>query len=119
VLAASLAGLRLAQEESWRREKALALAARFRAALRTAGLAGGDGPSAIVPLIVGSSRAALAVSRALEEQGVLAVAIRPPTVPEGTARLRFSFTALHDEDDVERAARVAIDAVRALGGPEA
>jgi len=72
-----------------------------------------------VPLIVGSSRAALAVSRALEEQGVLAVAIRPPTVPEGTARLRFSFTALHDEDDVERAARVAIDAVRALGGPEA
>lgn len=117
VLAASLAGLRLAQEEPWRREKALDLAARFRAALRAAGLAVGEGPSAIVPLIVGTSAAALAVSRALEEQGILAVAIRPPTVPEGTARLRFSFSALHDKGDVDRAARVAIDAVRALGGP--
>lgn len=117
VLAASLAGLRLAQEESWRREKALGLAARFRAALRAAGLAVGEGPSAIVPLVVGTSAAALAASRALKKKGILAVAIRPPTVPEGTARLRFSFSALHDEVDVDRVARAAIDAVRMLGGP--
>jgi 8-amino-7-oxononanoate synthase len=56
--------------------------------------------SAIVPLILGSPNAAVDASRALEARGYLVAAIRPPTVPEGTARLRLAFSAAHSEDDV-------------------
>lgn len=58
--------------------------------------------SPIVPLIVGDAEKALALSAALAEEGFLVAAIRPPTVPRGTARLRFTFTAKHRPEDVER-----------------
>jgi len=58
--------------------------------------------SAIVPVILGETNAALAASQLLEEQGFLVVAIRPPTVPQGTARLRFAFTAQHPDTEIER-----------------
>ena len=58
--------------------------------------------SAIVPVILGETDAALAASQLLEEQGFLVVAIRPPTVPQGTARLRFAFTAQHPDTEIER-----------------
>jgi 8-amino-7-oxononanoate synthase len=61
-------------------------------------------PSAIVPVILGDSEAALAAAQTLEDDGFLVVAIRPPTVPRGTARLRFAFTALHPDAAVERLA---------------
>ncbi len=60
--------------------------------------------SAIVPLILGESDAALAASATLEREGFLVVAIRPPTVPKGTARLRFAFTAQHPDAEIERLA---------------
>jgi 8-amino-7-oxononanoate synthase len=60
--------------------------------------------SAIVPVIVGETDAVLAASQLLEEEGFLVVAIRPPTVPQGTARLRFAFTAQHPDGDIERLA---------------
>jgi 8-amino-7-oxononanoate synthase len=60
--------------------------------------------SAIVPVIVGETDAVLAASQLLEEEGFLVVAIRPPTVPQGTARLRFAFTAQHPDADIERLA---------------
>ncbi len=60
--------------------------------------------SPIVPIVIGDAVAALETSRALEEQGFLVVAIRPPTVPPGTARLRVAFTALHPDAEVERLA---------------
>jgi 8-amino-7-oxononanoate synthase len=60
--------------------------------------------SAIVPLILGEADAALAAAQALEEEGFLVVAIRPPTVPRGTARLRFAFTAQHPDSEIERLA---------------
>jgi 8-amino-7-oxononanoate synthase len=66
--------------------------------------------SPIVPLILGDERAALKASSALEEAGFLVTAIRPPTVPPGTARLRFTFSAGHDDADVARLA----DLVRTL-----
>ncbi len=69
-----------------------------------------DAASPIVPVIVGGADAALAASAALEAQGFLVVAIRPPTVPEGTARLRVAFNAAHADADVIRLA----DAVSAL-----
>jgi 8-amino-7-oxononanoate synthase len=64
--------------------------------------------SPIVPIVIGDAKAALEASRGLEEQGFLVVAIRPPTVPPGTARLRVAFTALHPDGEVERLA----DAIR-------
>jgi 8-amino-7-oxononanoate synthase len=67
--------------------------------------------SAIVPIVVGDPERALAASAALAERGFLVTAIRPPTVPPGTSRLRFTFTAMHDDADVMRLA----DAVAALG----
>jgi 8-amino-7-oxononanoate synthase len=60
--------------------------------------------SAIVPVILGETDAVLAASQLLEEEGFLVVAIRPPTVPQGTARLRFAFTAQHPDGDIERLA---------------
>jgi 8-amino-7-oxononanoate synthase len=65
-----------------------------------------EAQSAIVPLVLGDAAAALSASRLLEEEGFLVVAIRPPTVPEGTARLRLAFTAAHPDAEIERLAAV-------------
>jgi 8-amino-7-oxononanoate synthase len=65
-----------------------------------------EAQSAIVPVIVGHAADALAASDVLRDNGFLVVAIRPPTVPAGTARLRFAFTAQHDEDDIARLADI-------------
>ena len=58
--------------------------------------------SPIQPVLVGSSAEALAMSEALKVQGVLVTAIRPPTVPAGTARLRVTLSAAHSSDQVEQ-----------------
>jgi 8-amino-7-oxononanoate synthase len=60
--------------------------------------------SPIVPVLLGEAEAALAASRLLEDHGFLVVAIRPPTVPVGTARLRLTFTAQHPDAEIERLA---------------
>jgi len=82
--------------------------AKARLFTRRLGLA--DATSPIVPVVMGSADAALSASAALEARGFLVVAIRPPTVPEGTARLRVAFNAAHDDADVIRLA----DAIAAL-----
>ena len=58
--------------------------------------------SCIVPILLGAPERALGASRLLEDEGYLVTAIRPPTVPEGTARLRLTFSAGHDDTDIER-----------------
>jgi len=65
-----------------------------------------EAQSAIVPVIVGDAEAALAASELLRDEGFLVVAIRPPTVPPGTARLRFAFTARHPDAEIARLAGV-------------
>jgi 8-amino-7-oxononanoate synthase len=75
-------------------------AARFRAALAAAELDTGGSTTQIVPLILGAEERALGMARALEAEGFLAVAIRPPTVPAGTSRIRFTFSAAHSEEQV-------------------
>jgi len=60
--------------------------------------------SPIVPIVIGAPEAAIAASRLLEQHGFLVAAIRPPTVPAGTARLRLTFTAQHPDDEIERLA---------------
>lgn len=78
---------------------------------RRVGLAEAQSP--IVPVVMGSAEAALAASRLLEAEGFLVVAIRPPTVPEGTARLRLAFTAGHPDAEIERLADLVRDRVLA------
>ncbi len=102
---AALAALDLIEADPDFTEEPLAKARLFT---RYLGLPRAESP--IVPVVFGSADAALAASTALEDQGFLVVAIRPPTVPEGTARLRFAFSAAHTDADVIRLA----DAVAAL-----
>jgi 8-amino-7-oxononanoate synthase len=77
---------------------------KAQAFTRAAGLP--QAQSAIVPVVIGKSEAALAASQLLEAEGYLAVAIRPPTVPEGTARLRLSFSAAHPDAEIARLADI-------------
>jgi 8-amino-7-oxononanoate synthase len=101
VAAATRAALRIAQAETWRRERALALTARFRAAARQLGIALADSITPIQPIRLGSARAALAAQQALLDAGFWVVAIRSPTVPVGEERLRVTLTAGHREDQVD------------------
>ncbi|MEM1138478.1 MAG: 8-amino-7-oxononanoate synthase [Pseudomonadota bacterium] len=71
-----------------------------------------DPQSPIVPLIVGAPEAAMGLSRALEEAGFLVNAYRPPTVPEGTSRLRFAFSAAHRRSDIDRLLQVLVPLLR-------
>ncbi len=100
--AAARRAVRIVRDEPERRRQLLATAELLRDRLRRLGYTTGDSRSQIVPLIVGEPAAAVALSRRLEERGLLVPAIRPPSVPEGTARLRISLTAGHSRDDVLR-----------------
>ncbi|MCK6528662.1 8-amino-7-oxononanoate synthase [Myxococcota bacterium] len=104
---AALAALALLDDEPWRRERALALAGRLRDGLRALGLDTGPSARQIVPVMLGTEARALALAAALLRRGVYAQAIRPPTVPRGTSRIRFTLSAGHSRDDVDR----ALDAV--------
>jgi 8-amino-7-oxononanoate synthase len=100
--AAALEAVRLAQSETWRRDKLTALIGRFRRGAAELGLPLAASPSAIQPLLLGGADAALAAAQALERQGLLVTAIRPPTVPAGQARLRITLSAAHEEAHVDR-----------------
>ncbi len=99
---ASRASLRLVQSEAWRREHLSALIRRFRQGAQALGLRLLDSPTAIQPIVVGEADRALQFSEALGQQGMLISAIRPPTVPQGTARLRVTLSAAHSEAQVDR-----------------
>lgn len=111
--AATLTALQLLAEESWRREHLAALVARFRAGAAALELPLMESASAIQPLPVGDSARALRLSQRLRERGLLIGAIRPPTVPEGTARLRITLSAAHDTADIDRLLE-ALDDCRAV-----
>ena len=100
--AAALASVQLAQSESWRRQKLTALIDRFRRGAAELGLPLSASTSAIQPLLLGSADAALTAALALERQGLLVSAIRPPTVPQGYARLRITLSSAHEDDHVDR-----------------
>ena len=102
VIGAIDTALDLVREAHDRREKLHRLARRFRGGLAAIGLDTAGSVTQIVPAVIGDSRRTLSFSRILEERGILAVAIRPPTVPDGTARIRFSLTADHEEADLDR-----------------
>ena len=96
------------------RARVAALAARFRDGARARGYDTGASATQIVPVIVGTAEAALDLSARLRAAGFWATAIRPPTVPQGTARVRFAFTAAHSDADVDG----LLDAVGSPAGQE-
>jgi 8-amino-7-oxononanoate synthase len=102
VAEATCAALRLVREQDWRREQLQALVRRFREGAAQLGLELTDSPTPIQPLMVGEAAAALRLSEALRTRGILISAIRPPTVPPGSARLRITFSAAHSEVQVDR-----------------
>ena len=113
------ASLVVIEREGWRRERLLALRGRLAAGLAGLPWAAPRSDSAIQPLIVGGNGAALAVQAALEARGLWVPAIRPPTVPEGTARLRISLSAAHEAGDVDRLVEALREAAQTAGdGPE-
>ncbi|MDP2904330.1 MAG: 8-amino-7-oxononanoate synthase [Methylovulum sp.] len=99
---ATRASLKIVITESWRRDKLDTLVKRFRRGAGQLGLALMPSASAIQPIVIGDSRTTVAVSQALLDAGFLVSAIRPPTVPQGSARLRVTFSALHEEQQVDR-----------------
>jgi 8-amino-7-oxononanoate synthase len=101
VAEATRASLRLLQAETWRREHLRNLISRFRQGARMHGLQLMDSFTAIQPILVGDSGQAMAASLRLLEQGFWVSAIRPPTVPAGSARLRITFSANHTEQQVD------------------
>jgi 8-amino-7-oxononanoate synthase len=110
VVAAAAAALDVMAADAALCARPVALARLFTDAM---GLPPAQSP--IVPLVLGSAEAALAGQAALEAAGFLVAAIRPPTVPEGTARLRFAFSAAHREADVLRLADVVRGRVMGAG----
>lgn len=102
VVAAAAAALTVAQKESRRRMRLKQNAKRLHARLTRLGLITAAQPSHILPVILGSTQRALSVSRALLKKGHWAPAIRPPTVAEGTARLRLSLTTLHTDKQIDQ-----------------
>jgi len=116
VAAAGRAALSLLREESWRRDHVLALAQHFRAGVMQLGLQSPPSPTPIQPLILGEAATALAWSAALARAGFLVQAIRPPTVPAGSARLRVTFSAGHTQADVDALLAQLETLARGAGG---
>jgi 8-amino-7-oxononanoate synthase len=101
-LAAAVAtSLKIIQEESWRRRKLSSLIDRLKRGLHDCGLNLSASDSPIQPLIIGGNAETLAASRYLKDRGMIVTAIRPPTVPQGTSRLRISLSAAHEEPEVD------------------
>jgi 8-amino-7-oxononanoate synthase len=108
---ATRASLKLLQGESWRREKLARLIARFRSGCEQLGYTLLDSPTPIQPILIGDAGEAMRISAALEAQGIFISAIRPPTVPAGSSRLRVTLSAAHSEAQVDRLL-AALEAVR-------
>jgi len=102
VAVATRTSLEIVASEHWRRERLAELIVRFRTGVRQLGIDVMASDTPIQPVIVGDADAVLTASQALETRGFLITAIRPPTVPQGTSRLRVTLTAVHTNEDVDR-----------------
>ncbi|MBU2965066.1 8-amino-7-oxononanoate synthase [Amphritea sp. 2_MG-2023] len=102
VAAATRVSLKLLQQDEWRRDKLNDLILRFRQGCEQLGLPVMASATPIQPIMVGAADRAMAISAALEAKGIYIGAIRPPTVPEGGARLRVTFSATHTDAQLDR-----------------
>jgi 8-amino-7-oxononanoate synthase len=113
--AAAAEGLRLVDEEPWRRARVMELGDLLRGLLEREGFRALSSRGPIVPVLVGEPESALRLGRGLLARGVFAPAIRPPTVPVGSSRLRLTVTAAHEENDLEFAVRALSETAREVG----
>jgi 7-keto-8-aminopelargonate synthetase-like enzyme len=111
VARAAIAALELVREADHARDTLLANAATLRAGLRSLGFEVPDGDSQILPIFIGENDRTMQLSAKLLTRGVFVQGIRPPTVPEGTARLRLTPMATHRPEQIDR----AIEAFASLG----
>jgi 8-amino-7-oxononanoate synthase len=102
VAEATRASLRLVKEESWRREKLRRLVGRFREGALQMGLPLMESETPIQPLLLGGNEAVITAGQRLSEAGFMVMPIRPPTVPANSARLRITFNAHHEMEQVDR-----------------
>lgn len=102
VAAATIAALELLSEEPWRRQHLQQLIAYFKQRAAELRLALMPSETAIQPLLIGDEQQALTISKQLEARGLLVTAIRPPTVPVGSSRLRITLSAAHSRDDLDQ-----------------
>ncbi|MBI5874053.1 MAG: 8-amino-7-oxononanoate synthase [Candidatus Omnitrophica bacterium] len=101
VIAGDLAALEVVKDEPWRRKELLEAASYFRDGLGKIGVST-KGSSQIVPVVIGDNFKALCAAEKLRNKGHWVLAIRPPTVPKGQARLRFSFTIHHNKEIIQK-----------------
>jgi 8-amino-7-oxononanoate synthase len=100
--AATRVAIRLAREESWRRDKLVRLIGLFREGADARGITLAASRTPIQPVLIGRSDEALRISMRLEAAGFFVPSIRPPTVPEHSARLRITLSAAHEESQIEQ-----------------
>ncbi|WP_375172368.1 8-amino-7-oxononanoate synthase [Marinobacter sp.] len=115
---ATCASIDLIERDDARRAHVLDLVARFRREAAALGYQLMPSQTPIQPILVGDNWSALALSQALEEKGVLVTAIRPPTVPEGEARLRVTLSAAHSHADLDRLLQALADCRHLLVEPD-
>ncbi|MDB0046986.1 8-amino-7-oxononanoate synthase [Porticoccaceae bacterium] len=102
IAAATLASLKIVREESWRRDKLVQIVARFRRGAQQIGLQLAESNTPIQPVLINNDEKVMQVGQQLRAAGFLVGAIRPPTVPVGTGRLRITFSANHSEEQVDQ-----------------
>lgn len=115
IAAATRASLRIIKAEHWRRDHLQQLITHFRRGAAHLGLGLMDSFSPIQPLIVGSEAKTLAIAERLAERGILVIAIRPPTVPAGSSRLRVTFSARHSLAQVDLLLTALAEAISEVG----
>ncbi len=102
IAAASIESLKIIKEESWRRSHLKDLIGRFKSGAKQLGIPLMESNTAIQPILLNDSKKTVQLSQALEELNILVTAIRPPTVPEGSSRLRVTFSASHKMEHVDK-----------------
>jgi len=102
IAAATLASLKIVREETWRRDKLAQLVKRFRRGAEQIGLQLAESNTPIQPVLINNDEKVMQVGQALRAAGFLVGAIRPPTVPVGSGRLRITFSADHSEEQVDK-----------------
>jgi 8-amino-7-oxononanoate synthase len=102
IAAATLASLKIVREETWRRDKLAQLVMRFRRGAEQIGLQLAESNTPIQPVLINNDEKVMQVGQALRAAGFLVGAIRPPTVPVGSGRLRITFSADHSEEQVDK-----------------
>ena len=99
---ATRAALQIVKTEDWRRARLNDCVVQFQEGANRLGLRLMPSTTPIQPLLIGEAAQAIAVSEALKMRGILVPAIRPPTVPKGSSRLRFTFSSSHQSEDIDR-----------------